>query len=97
MALTRYIMSDSIPSLSAEQPPGTPPFAASFFFGFFFLFLFAAFALLFAIFFFVETTKISGPFSILRLARLLTCSRHAKLLSEQKRVEGTCGRGTGED
>lgn len=38
MALTRYIMSDSIPSLSAEQPPGTPPFAASFFFGFFFFF-----------------------------------------------------------
>lgn len=95
MALTRYIMSDGIPSLSAEQPPGTPPFAASFFFVFF-LFLFGAFALLFAIFF-VETTKISGPFSILRLARLLTCSRHAKLLSEQKRVEGTCGRGTGED
>lgn len=65
-------------------------------FSVFFLFLFGAFALLFAIFF-VETTKISGPFSILRLARLLTCSRHAKLLSEQKRVEGTCGRGTGED
>lgn len=96
MALTRYIMPDSIPSLSAEQPPGTPPFAVSFFFAFFFLFLFGAFALLFAIFS-VETTKISGPFSILRLARLLTCSRHAKLLSEQKRVEGTCGRGTGED
>lgn len=36
MALTRYIMSDGIPSLSAEQPPGRPPFAASFFFGFFF-------------------------------------------------------------
>lgn len=37
MALTRYIMSDSIPSLSAEQPPGTPPFLS---FPFFFSFSF---------------------------------------------------------